>query len=164
MTFCPNIFSYYSKSTVEYNFHFFTKNHKSCLQLCIFFLQPKKKPIWTSVFKTLRGLLQGFFPQSLVFRSDKYIIFHIYQKELVMQQNIFSGHFLSITILYFSQRSMLPNLYLFCTLCMGQNYIFFRANPQTEKNVPPFEILIACTFAVAAFDYWGSIVNTCLTS
>ena len=32
------------------------------------------------------------------------------------------------------------------------------------KNVPPFEILIACTFAVAAFDYWGSIVNTCLTS
>ena len=47
---------------------------------------------------------------------------------------------------------------------MGQNYIFFRANPETKKNVPPFEILIACTFAVAASDYWGSIVNTCLTS
>ena len=130
MTFCSNTFSFHSSSVLL--FSLFTKNHKSCLQLCIFFLQPKKKPIWTSVFKTLRGLLQGFFPQSLVFRSDKYIIFYIYQKELVMQQNIFSGHFLSITILYFPKETCYLSI-SFCTLCMGQNYIFFRANPETKK-------------------------------
>ena len=62
MTFCPNIFSLYSKSTVEYNFHFFTKNHKSCLQLCIFFLQPKKSRSGHRFLKLSKGFTSRIFP------------------------------------------------------------------------------------------------------